>query len=43
VTVIQAPKTERRILRHDTIAANYLAFINLASMRPWLRAYESAS
>jgi hypothetical protein len=33
----------RRIAtRYDRIAANYLAFIKLASIRTWLRAYESA-
>jgi transposase len=32
----------RRIAtRHERIAANYLAFIKLASIRIWLRAYES--
>jgi transposase len=29
--------------RHDKFAANYLAFIKLASIRIWLRAYESTS
>src|SRR5437879_8529918 len=28
--------------RYDKLAANYLAFIKLASIRIWLRAYESA-
>jgi len=28
--------------RYDKLAANYLAFINLAAIRIWLRAYESA-
>jgi transposase len=33
----------RRIAtRYDRLAANYLAFIKLASIRIWLRAYESA-
>ena len=33
----------RRITtRHDRLAANYLAFIKLASIRIWLRVYESA-
>jgi transposase len=33
----------RRIAtRYDKLAANYLAFIKLASIRIWLRAYESA-
>jgi transposase len=33
----------RRIAtRHDKVAANYLARIKLASIRLWLRAYESA-
>ena len=29
--------------RYDRLAANYLAFIQLASIRLWLRANESAS
>jgi transposase len=29
--------------RYDKLAANYLAFIKLASIRIWLRANESAS
>ena len=34
----------RRIAtRYDKLAANYLAFIKLASIRVWLRVYESAS
>ena len=34
----------RRIAtRYDRLAANYLAFLQLASIRLWLRAYESAS
>jgi transposase len=33
----------RRIAtRDDRLAANYLAFVKLASIRLWLRAYESA-
>jgi transposase len=33
----------RRIAtRYDRLAANYLAFIKLASIRIWLRVYESA-
>ena len=27
--------------RYDKLAANYLAFIKLASIRLWLRSYES--
>ena len=27
--------------RYDKLAANYLAFIKLAAIRIWLRAYES--
>jgi transposase len=27
--------------RYDKLAVNYLAFIKLASIRLWLRAYES--
>ena len=47
--VIQAPKLEQRTMRYELsdhewvrLAANYLAFIKLASIRIWLRAYESA-
>jgi transposase len=29
--------------RHDKLAANYLAFIQLASIRLWLRVNESTS
>lgn len=29
--------------RYDRLAANYLAFVQLASIRLWLRYYESAS
>ncbi|MCS3450346.1 transposase [Bradyrhizobium elkanii] len=29
--------------RYDRLAANYLAFVQLASIRRWLRLYESAS
>jgi hypothetical protein len=33
----------RRVaIRYDKLAANYLAFIKLASIRIWLRANESA-
>jgi hypothetical protein len=33
----------RRIAtRYDKLASNYLAFIKLASIRIWLRVYESA-
>jgi transposase len=28
--------------RYDRLAVNYLAFIKLASIRLWLRTYESA-
>jgi transposase len=32
----------RRIAtRYDKLASNYLAFVKLASIRLWLRAYES--
>jgi transposase len=34
----------RRIAtRYDKLAASYLAFVKLASIRVWLRAYESTS
>jgi len=32
----------RVAIRYDKLAANYLAFIKLASIRIWLRANESA-
>ena len=31
----------RIVTRYDKLAANYLAFIKLASIRLWIRAYES--
>ena len=35
-------KQFRRVAtRYDKLAANYLAFIKLAAIRIWLRAYES--
>jgi transposase len=41
-TFINKIKHCRRIaIRYDKLAANYLAFIKLASIRIWLRAYES--
>jgi transposase len=37
-------KQRRRVpTRYDRLAANYLAFVQLASIRLWLRLYESAS
>jgi transposase len=37
-------KQWRRVAtRYDKLAANYLAFIHLASIRPWLRVNESTS
>ena len=30
------------LLPNDKLAANYLAFVTLASIRVWLRAHESA-
>jgi hypothetical protein len=46
--MIQTPKPEHRIVRYEltdfewtAIAANYLAFIKLASIRIWLRANAS--
>jgi len=39
-----APWRCRRIAtRYDKLAANYLAFVQLASIRLWLRVNESAS
>ena len=35
---------DRRVAtRYDKLAANFLAVIQLASMRPWLRTYESTA
>jgi transposase len=35
---------DRRVAtRYDKLAASYLAFVKLASIRIWLRAYESTS
>ena len=34
--------SERIATRYDKLAANYLAFIKLASIRLWLRTYECA-
>jgi hypothetical protein len=34
---------QRIATRYDKLAANYLAIIQLGSIRLWLRAYESAS
>jgi transposase len=31
---------QRAATRYDKLAANYLAFIQLASIRLWLRVYE---
>ena len=37
-------KQRRRVAtRYDKLAANYLAFVKLASIRLWLRAYESTA
>jgi hypothetical protein len=36
-------KCRRVATRYDKLAANYLAFVKLASIRIWLRANESAS
>jgi len=35
------PQAEVSAYRHDKLAANYLAFVKLAAIRIWLRAYES--
>ncbi|MBB3458104.1 transposase [Rhizobium sp. BK313] len=38
------PKHFRRVAtRYDKLAANFLAMVQLASMRLWLRAYESTA
>jgi transposase len=40
--VLNMIKQCRRVAtRYDKLAANYLAFVNLASIRIWLRANES--
>jgi transposase len=39
--VLQYEQCRRIATRHDKLAANYLAFIKLASMRLWLRTFES--
>ena len=37
-------KHYRRVaIRYDKLAANFLAMVQLASMRLWLRAYESTA
>jgi transposase len=42
--LLQQVKHCRRVAtRYDKLAANYLAFVQLASIRLWLRANESAS
>jgi hypothetical protein len=42
--VLQQDQTCRRVAtRYDRLAANYLAFVQLASIRLWLRLNESAS
>jgi hypothetical protein len=38
-----AQKRRRVATRYDKLAANYLAFVQLASLRLWLRVNESAS
>lgn len=38
-----ALQCRRVATRYDKLAANYLAFVQLASIRLWLRAYESTS
>jgi transposase len=41
-TVLNKIKQCRRVAtRYDKLAANYLAFVKLASIRIWLRANES--
>ncbi len=40
-TVLQQDQANRRVAtRYDKLAANYLAFVKLASIRIWLRANE---
>lgn len=31
------------VMRYEKLAANFLAFVKLAAIRSWLRAYESTS
>jgi transposase len=35
------PRVDPHPTRYDKLADNYLAFIKLASIRLWIRAYES--
>jgi hypothetical protein len=42
-TVIQAPERRGRIMRYELSDDDYLAFVQLASIRLWLRVNESAS
>ena len=37
------PNKPRVATRYDKLAANYLAFVKLASIRIWLRANESTT
>jgi transposase len=41
-TCNQIKQCRRIVTRYDKLAANYLAFIQLASIRLWLRVNESA-
>jgi hypothetical protein len=41
--LIQASNLEAGIMRHDKLAANYLAFVRLASIRLWLRHNKSST
>jgi transposase len=43
VSIETLPHCRRAATRYDRLAANYLAFVQLASIRLWLRIHESAS
>jgi transposase len=40
---IEIREISRAATRHDKLAANFLAMVQLASLRLWLRAYESTA
>jgi transposase len=42
-TALKSQRCCRVATRYDKLAANYLAFVQLASIRLWLRVNESAS
>ena len=42
-TICRLKDFHRVATRYDKLAANFLAMVQLASMRLWLRAYESTA